>query len=152
LIITIAIVLTLFISYQKYKEYKNTIPVLRGVTPEIEIEDLDVYLKENDKAIIYVGVANDSNSRELEEDLKKLIEKTNINIVYLNITDLENKQEFFKSFNEKYAQEEELNNYPALLIINDEKVVDLIQKNYSYLYIGEVKQFFDTNEVRGNND
>ncbi len=66
IIVTIILGLAFYFSYEKYKEYQNKIPVLRGVTAEIKIDELDDYLTENDKAIIYVGVADDNNSRELE--------------------------------------------------------------------------------------
>ncbi len=118
---------------------------------EIEVGELDDYLTENDKAILYVGVANDKNSRELEKDLSHLIEKTGIRIVYLNITDLTNKVDFYKDFNNKYSEGTSLSNYPAVVLIQDKKIVDLVERGNNYLTLGSVQQLFDTYEVRTNN-
>ena len=151
IIVTIILGLAFYFSYEKYKEYQNKIPVLRGVTAEIKIDELDDYLTENDKAIIYVGVADDNNSRELEEDLLLLIERADIRIVYLNITDIVNKTEFYENFNAKYSNGINLSNYPAVVLIEDKKIVDLVEKDYSYLTLGRVQQLFDIYEVKTNN-
>lgn len=150
-IFTIIVGFVFFFSYEKYKEYKSKIPFLRGMVSEIEVSELDDYLTENDKAILYVGVANDKNSRELEQDLSYLIEKTGIRIVYLNITDLVNKVDFYKDFNSRYSSGVSLSNYPAVVLIQDKKIVDLVERGYSYLTLGSVQQLFDTYEVRTNN-
>lgn len=149
-IATIAVVLTAFIAYDSHKKYIRSIPVIRGSVTEIVPNDLDTHFTEYDDFLLYVGVADDSNCRELEEDLIPMLKKRNIkDFVYLNITDVESKVEFFEDFNDKYATNIEVSNYPAVIIISDKKIVDLVQKGDKYLNVSNVEQLFDEYEVTG---
>ena len=79
-----------------------------------------------------------------------ILKRRNIkDFVYLNITDVESKVEFFEDFNDKYATNIEVNNYPAVIIISDKKIVDLVQKGDKYLNVSNIEQLFDEYEVTG---
>ena len=146
---TLIVSITIYLTYNNQKEYENTIPILRGEVKEIEAKDVDDYLIENPNSLLYVGVAYDENSKNLEKKLLSLKNKKNLNIIYINLTDLENKKVFYDNFNQKYTQGTKLNNYPAFIIMREGKVLDLVQKNNRDLYIGDVEQLIDIYEIKG---
>lgn len=148
-IVTLFFAITSYVIYNNQKNYEKSIPVLRGVASEIDPKDLEHYLVENDSAILYFGVATDENSREVEEGLKDLITRKNLDIIYVNLTDLEDKDDFFKNFNEKYSNGLNLDNYPAFAILKNQKVLDFVQKGDRELYIGDIEQLVDIYELRG---
>ena len=143
-IVIITTSLILYFIYDNHKVLESKIPVLRGRVQEITIDSVDEYLKENDGVLLYVGVANDPNSRELEEELIPLLDKNIISIIYLNITDIDNKNAFFKDFNEEYSNGTNLNNYPALVYISDNKISSLVQKENGILTYSTVKSFLNS--------
>ena len=51
-----------------------------------------VFVSKNDDFLLYIGVADDENCRQFEEDFVPMLKKKNLtNVVYLNITDVKNK-------------------------------------------------------------
>lgn len=149
-VVTISAVVFTFVMYDSHKEYINNIPVIRGSVAELNEQDLNNYFIGNDDFLLYIGVANDENCRELEEDLIELIKRRRIsNIVYLNITDVTNKSEFYNVFNSNYSTNNKLNSYPAFLIVSDKKVLDLVQREERKLNIGDIEQLLDEYEIAG---
>lgn len=147
---TLAASISMFVIYENHKNYLSNIPVLRGIAREIESKDLNEYLKENEDVILYFGVANDENSREVEEDLKDLINRKNLDIVYVNLGNVEKINDFYKTFNSNYSNGTvELSNYPAFVLVHDQKIVDLVQRNERKLFIGDIEQLVDVYEIRG---
>ena len=139
--------------YMSYQNYEKTIPVLDGVISEVRYNEIHNYIGDNQSGIIYIGVADDENCRELEEDLIKVIEKRHLKdkLVYFNITDVEDKELLLKEFNDKYVTGDKIYAYPAIILIEDGKVVDFISKNASQnLLISDVEQLFDEYEIQGN--
>lgn len=148
--ITMAIVIFCFVLYNSHQSYLNSIPVIRDSVAEITDKDVDVYFTEHDNFLMYIGVANDENCRILEEDLVNMIKIRNIsNIIYLNLTDAENRASFYDTFNLKYSSVEKVNSYPAFLIISDKKVLDFVQKEDRMLNIGDIEQLLDEYEILG---
>lgn len=148
--ITIVIAVFLFVLNKENKEYQGTIPVIRGVIAEIQADQLEDYFQENDDFLLYIGVSHDENSRELEEDLKDVLKKRGLlDTVYLNLTDLNNKSDFYKKFNDEHATVDKLSSYPAFIIIKDRKVLNLVQRDKGKLKIEEVEQLLDEYEVTG---
>ena len=138
--------------YKSYQDYEKTIPVLSGVVSEVRYNEIDNYISDNQNAIIYIGVATDDNCRKLEKSLKKVIEKRHLKekIVYFNITDVADKELLLKEFNDKYAVEDKIYTYPAIILIEDGKVADFRSKNASKdLLVSDVEQLFDEYEVQG---
>ena len=141
---TIIVVITMFITYKQHKNYENNIPILRGEISEIKEIDIETYFSENDDFFLYVGVANNENCREIEPDLIKTLKKRKINnIVYLNITDIKDKEKFYNDFNSNYSNGIKLDSYPAFAIIKDGKIVDLIKREDRKMNIGDIEQFLD---------
>lgn len=149
-IITIAVVLIVYIAFQSHMKFIKSIPIIRGNVSEIVEKDLDTYFNENDDFLLYIGVADDENCREFEEALVPMLKKKNItNVVYLNITDVENKVDFFESFNSKYSNYIKVSNYPAFVIIEDKMIVDLVEKGDKYLNVTDVDRLLEEYEIIG---
>ena len=146
---TLAVAITTYIVYNNQKNYENNIPVIRGKMSEIEAKDIDEYLRENPNSLLYIGVASDSNSRHLEEKLLNLKDRKNLDILYVNISNLDNKKVFYEIFNRKYGNGYVLSNYPAFIIIRDGKVFDMRERTNNDLYIGDIEQLIDVYEIEG---
>lgn len=149
-IITIIIVIAAFVSYRMHINYVNNIPVIRGTLSEIEEKDLNNYIMEHSDFLLYIGVANDENCRSLESDLKKVLKDRNLlDTIYLNISTVSDKGEFYNVFNSNYSDNVKLNNYPAFVIFSDSKVVDLVQRKNNKLNIGDIESLLDEYQIKG---
>lgn len=112
--------------YLSNEDYNNSIPVIRdSVVREINSKEVYNYVREDNDAIIYVGVADNKLCRKYEEELKKIIKKYFLEeeITYLNLTDLKSTKSFIKEFNKFY--DSKLKDYPSIIIFKDGKVVDI---------------------------
>ena len=65
------------------------------------------------------------------------------NVVYLNITDTKDKEEFYNIFNSNYSNGVKLDSYPAFAIINDGRIVDLVKREDRKINIGDIEQLLD---------
>ena len=151
-ILTLTICIITFIVYNNHKDYENNKSVLRNKVPEITVDDIDNYISENEESLLYFGVVNDDNSKKLESDLLELIEKNNFNFVYINLTDVKDKESVYNKINSNYSINKKINAYPAFVYIKNGKMVDLVQKEGRDLYIGDISQLLDVNEIKGEND
>ena len=148
LIFFAATTLTLYLCdvYRVYDEEKKQVPVIRGTLSEIITEELDHYVLENPTTIIYMCTASDSKCRNYEKDLKKFVQKEELqeSIVYLNLSDID-ANIFVENFNNKYQFRIKLKtNYPALVIFEDGKITHLLQaKENEKLTITKTKQFIE---------
>ena len=150
---TFLIVIILRNQYIQYREYQLTIPVLKDQLNEVTVAELDTYLIENTDAIIYIEVSEDENSREVASDLYEVVKRRGLTerVVYLNISSVEDKEEFFNTFNDKYCDEgKNLSNYPALVLFYEGKVESFVSRTEDQdLNIGNVEQLFDQYELEG---
>ena len=152
-IITILIVVAAFIIYRSQKELANEIPVIRGTISEVEEADFNNYITEHDDFLLYIGVANDDNCRELEEELKDVLKNRGLlDTIYLNITSISDKKDFYERFNGNYSSNVRLESYPAFIIISDKKIVDLVQKEEKKLSINDVEKLLDEYSIGTKND
>lgn len=138
--------------YVSYQEYEKTIPILNGVISEVRYNEVYNYIDDNQSVIIYIGVADDKDCREIDVELKKLIEKKHLKekIVYFNITDVKNKDLLLKEFNNKYAIDERINTYPAIVLFEEGKIIDFRSKTANKnLSINDVKLLFDEYDIYG---
>lgn len=150
IIITFILSLSVYVYFNNKKEKEYNIPVIRGVVPEIEVKDLDSFIKEHDDFLLYIGVSNNTNCRNLESDLKDFIKEKSIsNLFYLNITSVEDKTNFYDSFNKKYGDNVKLSNFPAFIIIRDSKIYDLVERSDRSLFIGDIQRILDEYNVLG---
>lgn len=149
---TLLICIITFVIYNNHKNYENDLPILRNKVSEINIDDVDNYIEENEKVLLYFGVVHDENSESIEKEMIKMIDKYHIDFVYVNITDVKNKKDYFESFNKKYSKGKKIENYPAFIYIKDKEIVDIVQREDRYLEIEEVSNFIDNNEIKGEKD
>ena len=154
IIVLISIVLCViaFVIYNNHKNYENDLPILRNKVSEISVDDVDDYIEENETVLLYFGVVKDDNSEKIENEMIKMIDEDNLSFVYVNITDLNNKKDYFKLFNDKYSSGKKIDNYPAFVYIKDKEIKDIIQRDDRYLEIEEVSKFIESNEIKGEKD
>lgn len=147
-LITVLVVLVLFTIFNNKEE--NKIPLIRGTLPEITTDDIDNYISEHDEIIMYIGVANDKDCRELEEQLIDYINQNNLKekIIYLNISDI-NQNDFINDFNNKYSIKLKLKKYPAVVLINQGKIMDIEQKDTNNLSIEQIDKILKEYQVIG---
>lgn len=134
--------------YNVYSDYKKQTPVIRGTLSEINSEDLDHYVVDIPSVIVYICTSYDDNCRNFERDFKKYINKNDLHdsIVYLNISDVDQKQ-FADDFNNRYNYKVKLNgNYPAFVSFKDGKVDSILQSDENKkLSISKVDSFLELN-------
>lgn len=138
--------------YNSYQEYEKTIPVLNGVISEIRYNEIDNFIIDNQSAIIYIGVADDDDCRHLEVKLKKVIEERHLKnkIIYFNITDVEDRNLLLQEFNGKYGNSNDIYTYPAIVLIEDGKVIDYRSKNANKeLLVSDIEQLLDEYRIQG---
>ena len=135
--------------YNVYKEYKNQIPVIRGVLSEISYDELDHYIVDNSNIMLYICTSNSDNCRSFEKKLKKYVNRHELNnkIVYLNLTNVD-QISFLDEFNSKYNLKNKLtSNYPAFILFRDGKCVSLLQDNSKRtLTISKLDNFIELND------
>ena len=147
---TIALAFTLYVLYNNGNKEMNDIPIMRGVISELNEKSIDDYFLENSDFFIYVGVANDDNSRRVEENLEIVLKKRNIldKTIYLNITSITDRNKFYTTFNDKYSNGVKLQSYPAFIIISNKKILDIVQSSNNKITIFDVERILDEYEVR----
>ena len=135
--------------YLSNQEYENGIPIIRDVvSSEINSSEVYHYIRESDATVLYIGVANDNECRELEEDLKDVITDRGLEnvITYLNLTKTRNRSSFIREFNKFY--DVKLVGYPSFVLIENGKVVDFITvKKGNDLTINRVINFIERNNI-----
>jgi len=138
--------------YISYENYQLTIPVLKDKITEVTVNELDTFLTENPDPIVYIEVSEDENSRSVANDLISLVKKRNLTdrVVYINLSNIENKDAFFSDFTAKYMNGNKLEYYPAMVIFSDGKVLAYVSKTENQaLNIDDVEQMFDEFEIEG---
>lgn len=152
LIFLVATLITVYLCnvYSVYQESKLEIPVIRGTLSEITNEDLEHYISENPSTILYICTASDPTCRSYEKDLKKLINSKELQeeIIYLNILP-EEKEEFIKTYNEKYTSRVKLTEqFPAFVALEEGKTVHILQsKEKEKLTMSKTQQFIELHKI-----
>ncbi len=149
-IATFLLAIYLYRYYVVYSEYQKQTPVIRDVIPEITDQELSNYVQESPNTVIYMCTASDDTCRNFEKGLKKVIEQKHLatNITYVNLSDA-NLEQFTNDFNNKYDYKIKLkNNYPALVVFEDNEIRDIIQNSKKEkLTIDDVEQFLKRNKI-----
>ena len=148
-LIVIAFTIYLCKCYQIYDESKKKIPVIRDTILEIVPKDLEHYILENSSTTIYMCTASDTECRQYEKKLKKLIKKEELqnSIVYLNLSDID-LDKFDEDFNKKYPYKISLTTkFPAIEVFDNSKITGLLQEKEENLSINKTKQFFELNKI-----
>ena len=149
-IASIVIVLYLCELYKVNKAEQMKTPVIDGALLEIYPTDLEHYIMDNPTTVIYMCTADNEECRVFERDFKKLLKKKDYNnqIIYLNLTDLD-QEEFVSEFNNTYTYKTEITgDYPAFVLFEDGKIKSILQSSKDKsLSIDKVKQFLELNDI-----
>jgi len=131
------------------REYELTIPIIsETLINEINTDEVYDYIRANENAVLYIGVVENEECRELEKKFNKVITDRTLEdtITYLNITKVKSKKNFIKEFNKFY--DAELEGYPSLIIFEEGNVkATLTVKTGKSLDIKKVEEFLDKNGV-----
>jgi hypothetical protein len=148
-IIVLTSLITCFILFIIYNNFKNDSSVLTNKVSEIDYLDIDNYINENESVLFYFGVVQDENSKKIEEQMLEMIEEKDLDFVYVNLSKLDNKKGFLKKFSKEYSDSKIIDNYPAFVYLKDGNIVDVIQKEDRYLEIDDVERFVESNDIKG---
>jgi len=156
IILSIIVLFSVFLTfyffdwYKTYRDYQLTIPILREVVPEITEKELDHYVLDNERVILYICNPLSSDCRNLDERMKKLIEKQSLQnfIVYLNLNSVTDFQSFYNTFNEGYPFGIKLDKYPALCHFENGELKTLLKGNKNEsLTIKQIENFLNTHGI-----
>ena len=144
IILASSIFIVLYIN-KLYLSTKNNDNILKGFIKEIKTQEIDNYIIENPNFIIYLGYKNNDN-KSFEKKFKKLVTKYDLqkNIVFIDISQFND--EDFNKFCKKYA-DKLLEKDSSLIIVDNQKVIDVLDITKGNNDIELVKMFFKKNGV-----
>lgn len=144
IILASSIFIVLYIN-KLYLSTKNNDNILNGFIKEIKTQEIDNYIIENPNFIIYLGYKNNDN-KSFEKKFKKLVTKYDLqrDIVFIDINQFND--EDFNDFCNKYAGKL-LNKDSSLIIIDNQKVIDVFDITKENSDIELVKMFLKKNGV-----
>lgn len=134
--------------YLSRVDYEMNIPIItETLLTKINTNEVYNYIRENENAILYIGVASNQECRDFEIEFNKVIKERKLEniITYLNLSDTSNKNSFIKEFNKFY--DTKLLGYPSLIIFEDGSVKDILTvKTGKKLKVEDAIKFLDENE------
>ncbi len=144
IILVSSIFIVLYIN-KLYLSTKNNDNILNGFIKEIKTQEIDNYIIENPNFIIYLGYKNNDN-KSFEKKFKKLVTKYDLqkDIVFIDISQFND--ETFNNFCKKYA-DKLLKKDSSLIIVDNQKVIDVLDITKGNNDIELVKMFFKKNGV-----
>lgn len=144
IILVSSIFIVLYIN-KLYLSTKNNDNILNGFIKEIKTQEIDNYIIENPNFIIYLGYKNNDN-KSFEKKFKKLVTKYDLqkDIVFIDISQFND--ETFNKFCKKYA-DKLLKKDSSLIIVDNQKVIDVLDITKGNNDIELVKMFFKKNGV-----
>lgn len=144
IILVSSIFIVLYIN-KLYLSTKNNDNILNGFIKEIKTQEIDNYIIENPNFIIYLGDKNNDN-KSFEKKFKKLVTKYDLqkDIVFIDISQFND--ETFNNFCKKYA-DKLLKKDSSLIIVDNQKVIDVLDITKGNNDIELVKMFFKKNGV-----
>ena len=144
IILASSIFIVLYIN-KLYLSTKNNDNILNGFIKEIKTQEIDNYIIENPNFIIYLGYKNNDN-KSFEKKFKKLVKKYDLkkDIVFIDISQFND--ETFNKFCKKYA-DKLLEKDSSLIIVDNQKVIDVLDITKGNNDIELVKMFFKKNGV-----
>lgn len=146
----VALVFYLCDLYHVYDAHQREIPVIRDTLSEIQPDELEHYIMENPTTVIYMCTAFDEKCRDYEKDLKKLVEKEELqeSIIYVNLSNVD-QTEFVDKFNARFPYRITLKKqYPAFVVFEDGEVRSILQADKNDRFsISETEQFLELNQL-----
>ena len=152
ILLVYALIYYLYSWYKVYSDYQKDIPVIRDSLTEITPEEANHYIQDNSNAVIYSCTANNDKCRAFEKNFKKLVSENSLDqyITYINLNGTDTKN-FTEEFNNSYVSSNRKklkNNYPAIIVFEEGKVIDILQGNENKIITTkDVKDFLEDNRV-----
>ena len=153
IVFAVGIGLTLYLCkwYKVIDEEKKQTPVIRGtITNELYPGEVDTFLVEYPSTVLYLCTSDSTKCRNFEKHFKKYINSSELAdyIVYVNLTGA-NQDEFVENFNNKYGAKKTItSSYPALVVLDNGKISDIIQtKKDKKITIKDTKEFLEENNI-----
>ena len=121
-LILLTIVLTLFLSFL-YKEEVIETSYSYKILNKITGEEFNEYMIEHPDTIIYISDRTNLNNNKFEKKFIKELEKLNVleNVIYIDKKEINNSLE--KKLEEEYSYKYDEEKMPAIIVVNDGKVV-----------------------------
>jgi len=134
--------------YLNGMNYELSTPIIgETLIQEVNGSEIYTYIRENENAVIYIGVPSDKDCRNFEMDFNKIIvdQQLENSITYLNLTKEKKVKTFIKEFNKFY--DTNLLWYPSIVIFEDGKVKDLLTtKDDKVITKEQVLEFLKNNK------
>ena len=153
-----AVLLTLygFAWYNVLKENKISQSYLvksKVISNEIQnLEELEaVFAEAPDEYFIYISYTGQEDIYNMEKDLKKVINKNELNdqFYYLNVTSIKDKQNYLEDINTSLKLDKKVKQIPTIAYIKEGRVVDIIDKeDDNMMNVGDFQKLLDVYFVR----
>lgn len=115
-----------------------------------EIQSLDeveaIFAEVPDEYFIYISYTGSEEIYNMEKELKKVINKYELNdqIYYLNVTEIKEKDDYIDKINKSLNLEEKVTQVPTIVYIKEGKVVDIIKRNDdNMMNVGDFQKLLD---------
>ena len=152
-IVIAAVLLTIygFAWYNVLKEGKVSQSYLvKSKVISSEIQSLDeveaIFAEVPDEYFIYISYTGSEEIYNMEKDLKKVINKYELNdkFYYLNVSDIKEKKNYIDKINKSLKLEEEIKQVPTIVYIREGKVVDIIERSDdNMMNVGDFQKLLD---------
>lgn len=115
-----------------------------------EIQSLDeveaIFAEVPDEYFIYISYTGSEEIYNMEKELKKVINKYELNdqIYYLNVTEIKEKDDYIDKINKSLNLEEKVTQVPTIIYIKEGKVVDIIKRSDdNMMNVGDFQKLLD---------
>ena len=119
-----------------------------------EIQSLDeveaIFAEVPDEYFIYISYTGSEEIYNMEKELKKVINKYELNdqIYYLNVTEIKEKDDYIDKINKSLNLEEKVTQVPTIIYIKEGKVVDIIKRSDdNMMNVGDFQKLLDISYV-----
>ena len=99
-----------------------------------------------DEYFIYISYTGSEEIYNMEKDLKKVINKYELNdqFYYLNVTSIKDKETHIEDINKSLNLDAEIKQVPTIVYVKEGKVVDIIERNDdNMMNVGDFQKLLD---------
>lgn len=151
--IIILIICACFASYNLYEYYKDskvkTSPLAQNVVLYDDLKNTTVEI--NADTFLVISYLQDEKVHENENEIKKLLKKKNLidNVMYLDITELKNEENFIDDINETLKLEKNLKitSFPAVVFYKEGLPAYTASSDAHLLNSGDFEHIIDMYEL-----
>lgn len=154
MLITLLLALYWMTWYKTNQEYQKSHSVMTEFLFQIKQSELENYLLDNPNGLIYIASSKDEQIKSFERQLKKLILKYDLKdqFIYIDTNDVD-EANLSQTITKKYISDNlkkkkvKFEFIPNLLLFEDGKMIDILNKNDRQLEIEDVTFFLEIHEV-----